>query len=120
MRPPMAILDRRPGCKPVFAFLPQRLRVNAKECGAWGNNLTAFTYPGRRGQCVYKLLLLSEMSNLISCCKHFFKKKQKDFSNMPVQTRGSASCTSSPRQGESSPPAPQRKAWASPVLASSP
>lgn len=54
--------------------------------GLLSKKLTAFTCPGRIGQCVHKLLLASGMSNLISCHKYPLKKK-KDFRNMPVQTQ---------------------------------
>ena len=70
----------------ISVCIPPMAQVKCKGMkylGPLSKKLTAFTCPGRIGQCIHKLLLASGMSNLISCYKYSLKK---DFRNMPIQT----------------------------------
>lgn len=75
----MVILYHRPGSRWVFAFL-QGLRLNVKSLPS---KVDCVTCRAKAGQCVPKPLLVSGMSNLISCHKYFIWREKKDFSNMP-------------------------------------
>lgn len=88
----MVILYHRPGSRWVFAFL-QRLGLNVKSLPS---KVDCVTCQAKAGQCVPKPLLVSGMSNLISCHKYFIWREKKDFSNMPssnsVQTLPAQLC----------------------------
>lgn len=81
----MVILYHSPGSRWVFAFL-QGLRLNVKSLPS---KVACVTCQAKAGQCVPKPLLVSGMSNLISCHKYFIwsKKKKKTFQICPVQTQ---------------------------------
>lgn len=80
----MVILYHRPGSRWVFAFL-QGLRLNVKSLPS---KVDCVTCQAKAGQCVPKPLLVSGMSNLISCHKYFiWREKKKTFQICPVQTQ---------------------------------
>lgn len=80
----MVILYHRPGSRWVFAFL-QGLRLNVKSLPS---KVDCVTCRAKAGQCVPKPLLVSGMSNLISCHKYFiWRGKKKTFQICPVQTQ---------------------------------
>ena len=86
----------------ISVCIPPMAQVKCKGMkylGPLSKKLTAFTCPGRIGQCIHKLLLASGMSNLISCYKYSFKKTSEICQFKPG---AEPSNTSSLRQWETS------------------